>query len=317
METNEELILERGLLSGSYTFFDRSMLESFAVHFYGTTGIPISLHTFVGESVELQAIHVGNNVHCSICSYLRQERFPAFRRACFYCNKNRLIECKNTGLPLIYRCHMNLCEAIIPIKHIGDERSVIYLGRVDTKEPSEAEFQDFLKRAANTEPLIQKEGDIEEIRRLYYLMPRMTEEQFAHAVALAADYVKLMETESHPVRYMPQSYIDSLKHFIASNIHLPITRESAASHIGISPGYLSHIISKELGCSFSEYVTTQKISNAKKLLTASSLSVAKVAVRCGYDNPKYFSTIFKKHTGMTAGEYRKKAALSLDNTAEM
>lgn len=312
MNKNEKLVTDSGLKSASYTFFERNLLASFAENFYKTTGIPISFHTFVCKCVELQAIHAGHGMHCSICSYLRAERFPKFRRACFDFNKTKLVESEKKGEPITYRCHIGLCGAIIPIKRIGDERSVIYLGRVDTNEPTEEGFQSFLKRAADTEPLILKDGDIEKLRRLYYLMPRMTEEQFKDAVALAYDYVKLMEAESNPVRYVPQSYTDSVKQFIASNLHLPITRESAASHIGVSPGYLSHIMSRELGCSFSEYVTAMKMDNAKKLLSASSLSIAEVAERCGYDNPKYFSTLFKKHTGMTAGEYRKKAALSSD-----
>ncbi len=317
MINNEDMILERGLQSGSYTFFDRDLLVSFAEHFYATTGIPISLHTFVCESVEMQAIHAGNNEHCSICSYLRQECFPAFRRACFDCNHKKLRESERSGRPMIYRCHMDLCEAIIPLKRIGDERSVIYLGRVDTNEASPEGFESFLRRAAKAEPLILKHADTDELRRLYHCMPRMNEERFAAAAALASDYVMLMESESRPVRYMPQSYTDSVKQFILANLHMPITREMVARHVGISPGYLSHIMSKELGCSFSEYVTALKMDNAKKLLSASSLSIAKVAARCGYDNPKYFSTLFKKFTGMTAGEYRKKAAQSLDNTVEM
>lgn len=317
MSNNENLILERGLQSGSYTFFDRNLLASFAEHFYKTTGIPTSLHTFIKGSVELQAIHVGNNTHSSICSYLRQECFPRFRRACFDCNRIRRLESQNSEAPLIYRCHMDLCEAIIPLKRIRDEETVIYLGRVDTKNATEEGFKAFLSRAAKTEPLILENASIEELRRLYYAMPRMSEEQFAYATALAADYARLAESESRPIRYMPQSYTDSLKQFVDANIHLPITREMAADHVGISPGYLSHIISKELGCSFSEYVTAQKVDKAKELLTSSSLSIAMVAENCGYDNPKYFSTLFKKHTGMTAGEYRKKAALALDNTAEV
>ncbi len=317
MEPNEELILERGLHSASYTFFDRSLLASFAEHFYRTTGIPTSLHTFIEGTIELQAIHAGNNIHSSICAYLRQECFPRFRRACFDCNRIRRLESQNSEAPFIYRCHMDLCEAIIPLKRIRDEETVIYLGRVDTNDATEEGFKAFFSRAAKTEPLILEKANIEELRSLYYAMPRMSEEQFAYATALAADYARLAESESRPVRYIPQSYTDSLKQFVAANIHLPVTREMAAAHVGISPGYLSHIISKELGCPFSEYVTAQKMDKAKELLASSSLSIAMVAENCGYDNPKYFSTLFKKHTGMTAGEYRKMTALSSKNSAKI
>ncbi len=316
MKEDKDVIIERGLQESNYTFFDREQLVSFAENFYTVTGIPVSLHTFVRDSVELQAIHAGNTLRCSICTYLRRECFPAFRRACFDNNHAALAECSKAGKPHVYRCHMDLCEAIIPLKRFDNERSVIFLGRVDTKPATEEGFRAFIKRAADTEPLIL-ESDAEELRRLYYSMPRMSEDGFARAVALAADYAKLMETESRPVRYIPRTYVDAVKQYVSANIHLPITREMAASHVGVSPGYLSHVFARELGCSFSEYVTAKKLEMAKELLSSTSLPIITVSERCGYDNPKYFSTLFKKHTGMTAGEYRKKATPHLDNPADI
>ena len=310
MDDKNNPILKRGLQDPSYTFFDKEVLTRFAESFYKTTGIPTSLHTFVRGTVELQSIHVGSSIQCSICTYLRQECFYGFRRACFENNHLKFAECLKTGKPIIYRCHMDLCEAIIPLKQFGDERSVIYLGRVDPNPASEEGFQRFIKRAVATEPLILKNSNAETLRKLYYAMPRMSEERFADATALAISYAELINFDNDsPVRYVPHTYMDSVRQYVRANLHMPLNREIVAEYIGISAGYLSHIVSKEMGCSFSEYVTKEKMEFAKELLSSTSLSVNTVAIRCGYDNPKYFYTLFKKHTGMTAGDYRKHKSL--------
>jgi transcriptional regulator GlxA family with amidase domain len=44
---------------------------------------------------------------------------------------------------------------------------------------------------------------------------------------------------------------------------------------------------------------------ARALLTQSAFNIAQIALKCGYDDPLYFSRIFQKTTGMSASAYRK------------
>jgi len=285
------------------TFFDKSSIEGFVNCFYKATGIPTSIHTFVMESVQLQVISAGTHLSCSLCTFLRRECFPRFRRACFDENHKMIARAKKQQGAIIYRCHMGLCEAIIPIKTIEDELSLIYLGRVDTEPATEEGFVRAYERATATDHAV-KNADMSELRRLYYEMPRMSEDEFRNAVRLAEYYADLMSRDNKNVKFVPQSYIETVKQFVKASLHLQISRNAAAEHIGISPGYLSHIMSKEEGCSFSDYVTKQKMELAKQELLSSNAPVGEIARRCGYDNPKYFSTLFKKHTGMTPTQYK-------------
>lgn len=54
------------------------------------------------------------------------------------------------------------------------------------------------------------------------------------------------------------------------------------------------------------YFTSLKIDEAKKMLGSSTLSVARIATELAFDSPNYFAKAFKKETGMTPSEYRKK-----------
>lgn len=54
-----------------------------------------------------------------------------------------------------------------------------------------------------------------------------------------------------------------------------------------------------------QYILTVRISNAKNLLDTTSYNVTEIASLIGYDNPLYFSRLFKKQTGLSPSEYRK------------
>ena len=76
--------------------------------------------------------------------------------------------------------------------------------------------------------------------------------------------------------------------------------------MGINPFYLSHLFRQEMGVSFSEYLTSVRLSIAKKLLEQTSLSIIQICLEAGYQDPSHFAKIFKKKEGARPAEYRKK-----------
>lgn len=54
------------------------------------------------------------------------------------------------------------------------------------------------------------------------------------------------------------------------------------------------------------YVTTIRINNAKQLLHDNDISIAHIANKTGYNDPAYFSRMFRKHTGLSPKQYQKK-----------
>ena len=49
-----------------------------------------------------------------------------------------------------------------------------------------------------------------------------------------------------------------------------------------------------------------RLQNAKRLLRSTGMSITEIAYAVGFSDSNYFSSVFKKHTGMTPGEYRSK-----------
>ena len=53
-----------------------------------------------------------------------------------------------------------------------------------------------------------------------------------------------------------------------------------------------------------EYIISIRLSNAKKLLVESNLTVAQIAELCGFNDASYFSYYFRRRFGMKPSEYR-------------
>ncbi len=95
------------------------------------------------------------------------------------------------------------------------------------------------------------------------------------------------------------------KEFIWGNYNQDISLKKIAEAVGISPFYLSHLFRNEMGISFLEYVTSVRMSVAKKLLQQTSMSIMEICLEVGYQDPSHFAKIFRKNEGIRPVEYRK------------
>ncbi|MBN2438171.1 MAG: PocR ligand-binding domain-containing protein [Deltaproteobacteria bacterium] len=95
------------------------------------------------------------------------------------------------------------------------------------------------------------------------------------------------------------------KEYIWGHYNQEISLKKTAEVVGINPFYLSHLFRKEMGVSFLEYLTTVRISIAKKLLRQRILSMMQICLEVGYQDPSHFAKIFRKREGVGPAKYRK------------
>ena len=77
-----------------------------------------------------------------------------------------------------------------------------------------------------------------------------------------------------------------------------------ASQLNLSPKYLSDLLKQETGKTALELIHLYVISEAKNLLVAGDRSISEIAYRLGFENPPYFSRLFKKEVGMSPKEFK-------------
>ena len=93
--------------------------------------------------------------------------------------------------------------------------------------------------------------------------------------------------------------------FLQQNYSRTISVEDAARQVGVSRSYLYRAFQAEFGCSPSAYLTRYRMQRAKQLLRHSALPISMVAVSVGFEDPLYFSRVFRGETGFSPTEYRK------------
>jgi two-component system response regulator YesN len=92
--------------------------------------------------------------------------------------------------------------------------------------------------------------------------------------------------------------------FINDNFNKDISLQSISQSFTINPSYISQLFKKELGITFTEYLTKLRISFASELLKTTDLTVGEISEKAGYIDYFYFTRTFKKVTSKTPSQYR-------------
>jgi two-component system response regulator YesN len=92
--------------------------------------------------------------------------------------------------------------------------------------------------------------------------------------------------------------------FLATRYDQNISLDEICRHLTISKNYFSYLFKRDTGVSLWAYLTGVRMRRAKALLRDTSLKSLEIAYQIGYDNPSYFSKLFKKLNGQTPNEYR-------------
>ena len=99
-----------------------------------------------------------------------------------------------------------------------------------------------------------------------------------------------------------------VRNYIDIHFRENLDRSTLASIAFITPNYLSKQFQLRVGKNLREYMNDLRIAEAKKLLLSTRKSVSEIASSVGYDNFSYFSTIFRKYTGMSPVDWREKVS---------
>lgn len=126
----------------------------------------------------------------------------------------------------------------------------------------------------------------------------------------ARDYVRRVLHAAIEMRRKEESkrYRDMLRQaltFIDENYadeELSLNR--VAREVNVSPNYFSAVFSQQVGQTFIEYLTQQRMNEACRLLKNTELRSSEIAAQVGYKDAHYFSFLFKKTQGCTPRDYR-------------
>ena len=121
--------------------------------------------------------------------------------------------------------------------------------------------------------------------------------------ALSADKADT-GTEDNPMTV--EERVREVIRFLDDNMDRMVSRREAAQYVFLNEDYFSRIFRKETGLGYKEYLLKTKMDYAEKLLANTTMPVTLIASKVGYENFTNFTQMFRKMTGMTPSDYRKK-----------
>lgn len=119
------------------------------------------------------------------------------------------------------------------------------------------------------------------------------------------DSFPLMERASSDVLVPQNPLIEKALQFIRNHCHEPIQSEEICTALNVSSTTLNRRFNAAMNGSLHENLQQERMRKAKKMLSNPKYRLKEIANACGFPNPQYFSTVFRKREQMTPGQYRE------------
>ena len=149
--------------------------------------------------------------------------------------------------------------------------------------------------------LVERCGDFQQMAGVFESAKQMGE-------YLEKVFETVIELRERAASKRYSSLLEKAVAYIQENFCSPdISLNSVAASVNLSPNHFSTVFSQEMGQTFVEYLTAQRMGKARELLRGTNMKTAEIAYAVGYKDPHYFSYLFKKTQNCTPREFKGKA----------
>lgn len=258
--------------------------------FYVLTGIRIAF--FDASQNELLAYPKGED---SFCHCMR--KIPDFRRQCKESDDNAFAKCRQTQKMHIFKCHMGLIEASVPLIEDGKLMGFMMLGRITDQKSKDELTEQILTICQHYEMPADIEGKIKQIKYRNETQIRAA----SKILDACTEYIKLKKFV-HP---SGKSLLDSVERFVERHIDETITIERICAEFRISRTQLYETLGPYTNGGIASFIKHKRLKHAKKLLETTDMTIAQISSACGFADYNYFLRSFKQKYGISTKQIRK------------
>jgi YesN/AraC family two-component response regulator len=104
-----------------------------------------------------------------------------------------------------------------------------------------------------------------------------------------------------------KSISDKVIQHIQTDYDQDLSLELCAARLNYHSSYVKQVFRKETGMNFSDYLSSYRMSMAKKWLIETNMKISDIADKLRYTNSQNFIRSFRKMEGITPGQYRQSA----------
>ncbi len=177
-------------------------------------------------------------------------------------------------------------------------------------------FQPVLHEMAHTGPLTLDPAQMASFTALFTLLDNASNETAmpynkpvlnslvtAFAGMVAGAYTEHAGADKHAIR--GTAITSSFRQLVTARYKTMKSPVDYAREMNLSLSYLNETVKAHTGFTVSYWIQQETMLEARRLLYYSKISIKEVAYQLGYDDPAYFSRLFKKVVGLSPGEYRR------------
>ncbi|MCP9761050.1 AraC family transcriptional regulator [Aquitalea sp. S1-19] len=139
--------------------------------------------------------------------------------------------------------------------------------------------------------------------RMEYLISIL---QILHTLSTAREWHPLASEQNHPVEQRDIQLCLTISEYIREHLSEPLDIAHAASLVHMSESSFSRFFKRFFGKPFHAYLIDKKMEAAEYLLFATRLPIQEIADRLAFNSASHLAMTFKRHRGMTPGEYRSR-----------
>ncbi|HKM06526.1 MAG TPA: PocR ligand-binding domain-containing protein [Sphaerochaeta sp.] len=258
--------------------------------------------TFFSLDLEelLVALHSASDDYCSLIQTNLQIRYRCLQQDRMICQ-----QCKEQGQQLVYTCHGGLTEAVIPIELSGSLVCYALIGQFRTSASIPQSI---------AQPWLEHGFEFSVLEDAFLKRPlydtTMLERMFdLFRVSLSL----LIETNSLKLRQ--PDLIEKILMYIDDNIDKAIAIADVAKAVNRSPSSITHSLQAQIGLSFQKLLITKRLSNFERVILQDPTLQIQEAVRAsGYEDPLYFSRLYKKYRGQSPRDFLSHAQVTNQDT---
>jgi len=140
----------------------------------------------------------------------------------------------------------------------------------------------------------------EEYRKISKLSNRAQLQEYLQNTLLT-----LMEAAFLQKEASGQTAAEQIKEIIDTEYFKDLSVEWIADCIHFSTSYTRRVFKNKMGITVMDYLQSVRMEKAREYLTASTHKVYEIGSLVGYENPSYFSLVFRKYYGVSPGDFRK------------
>ena len=129
-----------------------------------------------------------------------------------------------------------------------------------------------------------------------------------YIASLFNDILLLVNRQQHEQKKTTgnvQEQIERAAAYFNENYNTKISIDDYAESLHISTNWFIHNFKQYAGMSPAQYILSLRMVNAQSLLERTTYNIKEISEIVGYENPLYFSRVFKKEIGKSPAQYRK------------